>query len=95
MVIPKVTTAVDSWDPHQETVPIHKWLHPCLPLLGQLMEPLYHPIQYKLESVLHAWHASDASTYAIPSPWKFVFGSTSWEHLVVPTIIPKLMVVLQ
>ena len=34
---PKLTSAIDTWDPHRET-PIHAWLHSWLPLLGQCME---------------------------------------------------------
>ena len=46
--MPKLTAAVDTWDPHRETVPIHAWLHPWLSLLGHRMEPLYPTIHYKL-----------------------------------------------
>ena len=94
IVMPKLIATIDIWDPHRETVPIHAWLHPWLPLLGQHMKPLYPTIHSQLGNVLHVWHASDASAYEILSPWKYVFDPTSWEQLIVCFIVPNLMTVL-
>ena len=35
LVMPRLQTEVDIWDPTTDTLPIHAWVHPWLPLMGE------------------------------------------------------------
>ena len=37
LVLPRVQHEVDEWNPMTDTVPIHAWIHPWLPLLGKFV----------------------------------------------------------
>ncbi len=60
---------MQAWEPRSETVPLHAWLHPWLPLLGGPLEDLYPGIRFRLAAALQQWHPSDASALALLSPW--------------------------
>lgn len=81
---------VESWNPLTDTVPIHSWIHPWLPLMQARLEPLYSPIRNKLANALQKWHPSDSSAKLILQPWKDVFTPGSWEAFMVKNIVPKL-----
>uniref|UniRef100_A0A8C6PTM3 Tuftelin-interacting protein 11 n=1 Tax=Nothobranchius furzeri TaxID=105023 RepID=A0A8C6PTM3_NOTFU len=95
MILPRLQREVDSWNPLTDTVPIHSWIHPWLPLLQSRLEPLYPPIRSKLSNALQRWHPSDASARLILQPWKNVFTAGAWEAFMVKNIIPKLALCLE
>lgn len=34
LILPKLTLEVEEWNPLTDTVPIHTWIHPWIPLLS-------------------------------------------------------------
>ncbi|XP_041095884.1 tuftelin-interacting protein 11-like [Polyodon spathula] len=90
LIFPKLQREVESWNPLTDTVPIHSWIHPWLPLMQAQLEPLYPPIRNKLASALQKWHPSDSSAKLILQPWRDVFTPGSWEAFMVKNIVPKL-----
>ncbi|XP_023149944.2 tuftelin-interacting protein 11 [Amphiprion ocellaris] len=95
LILPRLQREVDNWNPLTDTVPIHSWVHPWLPLLQTRLEPLYPPIRSKLSNALQRWHPSDTSARLILQPWKDVFTPGAWEAFMVKNIIPKLALCLE
>jgi len=90
LIFPKLHYEVDNWNPRQDTVPIHQWLHPWLHLLGDRLKSLYPSIRHKLSTVLQDWKAIDTSAHIIIAPWKEVFDFQSMNMLLEKSIIPSL-----
>ena len=64
--------AVEAWEPRRETVPLHAWLHPWLPMLQARLQDLHPGIRFKLATALQQWHPADQSAMALLSPWHHV-----------------------
>jgi len=95
MILPKINSGVDLWDPLSDNVPIHAWIHPWLPILGTKLEMVYPTIRRKLANALVHWHPSDLSGKQILTPWITVFSKGSMDAFIIKNIIPKLQLALQ
>ncbi|KAI8792094.1 tuftelin-interacting protein 11 [Biomphalaria glabrata] len=95
LVLPRLLQEVENWNPLTDTTPIHCWLHPWLPLMGEKLEPLYAPIRHKIASALINWYPSDASAKIILEPWFGVFRPGHMSAFLVKNILPKLELELQ
>ncbi|KTF82103.1 hypothetical protein cypCar_00034866 [Cyprinus carpio] len=94
LIFPRLQREVDNWNPLTDTVPIHSWIYPWLPLMQSRLEPLYSPIRIKLAHALQRWHPIDSSARLILQPWKDVFTPGAWEAFMVKNIVPKLALCL-
>lgn len=95
LVLPRLRAEVDAWEPRSDPQPIHLWLHPWLPLMGDLLHQLYPTIRFKLGTCLQAWHPSDVSAMGVLAPWEDVFPRKDMKSLLHRSILPKLELVLQ
>ncbi|XP_071056718.1 septin-interacting protein 1 [Onthophagus taurus] len=95
-VMPKLIAEVQSWDPLTDTVPIHTWVHPWIPLLDvKLQDKIYPIIQEKLGVCLANWHPSDRSAKPMLKPWQRVLPEGSFVAFLLKHIVPKLQLCMQ
>ncbi|XP_050520902.1 tuftelin-interacting protein 11 [Daktulosphaira vitifoliae] len=96
MILPKIQSEVEQWDPLTDLVPIHVWVHPWLPYLSKHFETIVYPtIRQKLSVALNAWHPSDNSAKLMLQPWVNVFQQGHMEAFLINNIVPKLQAALQ
>lgn len=94
-ILPKLTSEVENWNPLTDTVPVHAWIHPWLPLMKEKLDILFPTIRQKLGNALLNWYPSDESAKAILTPWRNVFSTGSWDAFMVKHIVPKLAQLLR
>ncbi|KXG26699.1 hypothetical protein SORBI_3006G144900 [Sorghum bicolor] len=91
VVMPKLSAAVELWEPRWEPEPCHVWVQRWIPLLGRWLEPLYVTVRRKLGKALLGWHTARAlADYDMVSPWKDAFGPEAWEEFVGRHVVPYL-----
>lgn len=95
MILPKLHSAVDSWDPLTDIIPIHLWILPWSGLLGDKMdENIYPIIREKLGNALREWVPQDRSARAMLTPWSLVFAAGDLQTFLLKHIVPKLQLCL-
>ena len=82
VVLPRLRSEIEGWDPRVDTALPHLWLHPWLPLLGKQMDILWAPIRFKISSCLERWDCSDTSAHDFLKPWHHVFDPSNWDPLI-------------
>lgn len=95
VILKKLKSDVEEWNPLADTVPIHAWILPWLPILKAKLEIVYPIIRFKLANALINWHPSDDSAKAILMPWKNIFSQTTWDSFMITNILPKLTLALE
>jgi len=90
LVLVRLQAEVEVWDPLTDTTPIHTWLHPWLPPLGDRLDCVFPTIRNKLASALSSWHPTDRSAKLILLPWQDVFSRGSMVAFLTKNIVPKL-----
>lgn len=72
LILPKLTRAVEDWNPSRDSVLVHTWIHPWLPHLSDRMDALFTTIRHKLDMSWRKWEGRDQGPLAILTPWKEV-----------------------
>ncbi|KAH8282278.1 hypothetical protein KR054_006538 [Drosophila jambulina] len=95
LVLPRLATGVQEWDPLTDTVPIDSWVLPWHAILGsKLEEAVYPQIRSKLGEALRAWSPQDRSARAMLTPWQQAFPEEEMQEFLQRHIVPKLQVTL-
>ncbi|CAB4066230.1 TFIP11 [Lepeophtheirus salmonis] len=88
LVLPKIQNDVNVWNPQTDTVPIHSWLHPWLPLLSNNLEIVCQINSLTMErSFLQRFNACVSNKIYL-APWNAVM---EWVDMLPPNVIVGLL----
>lgn len=90
LILPKLETEVNEWDPLSDNIPIHDWLLKWSSIMGDKLNPLYESMRYKFSNALQAWHPSDPSAKFMLQPWNSIFQRGHMHAFLIRNVAPKL-----
>lgn len=96
LVTPKLERTLAAWVPRRDGYAVHSWIHPWLPLFGDVrMKPLLDTVRQKMTVVLQDWKPGEDTAIQMLEPWKEVFTPADMESLVQRIVLPKLLLALR
>jgi tuftelin-interacting protein 11 len=95
LVLARLKKECSLWDPRTDTTPIHDWVFPWIPLLGEALTPIYPEIRLAIGNALNQWHPKDLSVLSVLSPWRQVWGEHDYAKFTHRHIARKLIRILQ
>lgn len=95
MVLARISTGIDLWDPTTANLPVDLWVIPWHNLLGEKMKhSIYPAIMNKLSEALVKWSPSDRTGRLILHPWCGIFSNDDFKAFLLKNIVPKLQLSL-
>lgn len=95
VILPQISSEVLLWNPLTDTTPIHVWIHPWIPLMGEKLQNTVYPvIEEKLGAALSSWHPSDRSAKLMLRPWQGTLSPGAFAAFLHKYILPKLQICL-
>lgn len=95
VVLGRLKKECARWDPRTDSIPVHDWIFPWIPLLNEALRPLFPDIRLAIGNALNQWHPSDRSVLSVLSPWREVWGDQEYAKFTHRHIIRKLTRCLQ
>jgi tuftelin-interacting protein 11 len=89
LLLRRIWSDIEAWNPKTNPAPFHTWIHPWIPLLGDKL-PLCFVVSEILPRALVGWEPSDGSARSLLMAWMPFVPKWSIEHFVVENILPKL-----
>lgn len=89
VVIPKLKNGIASWSPSSES-PLHSWLFPWVPYLGDEMQQLLDEVKLKFVTLLRHWRPSKGSPIEGIEIWRELFGSDQLDRMLTSQLLPRL-----
>ncbi|KAJ3104740.1 hypothetical protein HDU97_008919 [Phlyctochytrium planicorne] len=95
LLLPKLRDTLDAWNARVDHEPVHVWLFPWLPILGDLFHQLFEPVHQKITVMFSEWFPDDQGPLEVLVPWLEIFPESTRNSILNKSVLPKLVAILR